>query len=63
MSVHRSDCTNIEAMGDRTERMIEVGWGEEESSPGLLEDTDHDQLSCEVWVVTWEEEEAEQWVA
>ena len=44
-------------------RMIEVGWGEEESSPGLQEDTDHDQLSCEVWVVTWEEEEAEQWVA
>ena len=26
VSVHRSDCTNIEAMGDRTERMIEVGW-------------------------------------
>jgi len=26
VSVHRSDCTNVEAMGDRTERMIEVGW-------------------------------------
>jgi GTP pyrophosphokinase len=26
VSVHRSDCTNIEAMGDRTERMIEVDW-------------------------------------
>ena len=26
VSVHRSDCTNVEAMGDRTERMIEVAW-------------------------------------
>jgi GTP pyrophosphokinase len=26
VSVHRSDCTNIEAMGDRAERMIEVDW-------------------------------------
>lgn len=26
VSVHRSDCTNVEAMGDRTERMIEVSW-------------------------------------
>jgi GTP pyrophosphokinase len=29
VSVHRSDCTNIQAMGDRTERMIEVGWAPE----------------------------------
>jgi GTP pyrophosphokinase len=29
VSVHRSDCTNIEAMGDRTERMIEVSWAPE----------------------------------
>ena len=29
VSVHRSDCTNIEAMGDRTERMIEVAWAPE----------------------------------
>ena len=29
VSVHRSDCTNVEAMGDRTERMIEVGWAPE----------------------------------
>ncbi len=26
VSVHRSDCTNVEAMGDRRERMIEVAW-------------------------------------
>ena len=26
VSIHRSDCTNIEALGDRAERMIEVGW-------------------------------------
>jgi len=26
VSVHRSDCTNVEAMGDRTERMIDVSW-------------------------------------
>ena len=26
VSVHRSDCTNVEAMGDRTERIIEVAW-------------------------------------
>ncbi len=29
VSVHRSDCTNIEAMGDRKERMIEVAWAPE----------------------------------
>ena len=29
VSVHRSDCTNIEAMGDRAERMIEVSWAPE----------------------------------
>jgi GTP pyrophosphokinase len=26
VSVHRTDCTNVEAMGDRLERMIEVAW-------------------------------------
>ena len=29
VSVHRSDCTNVEAMGDRRERMIEVAWAPE----------------------------------
>jgi len=27
VSVHRSDCTNIGALGDRPERMVEVQWG------------------------------------
>lgn len=31
VSVHRSDCTNVEAMGDRRERMIEVTWSPERS--------------------------------
>ncbi len=31
VSVHRSDCTNVEAMGDRRERMIEVIWSPERS--------------------------------
>jgi len=26
VSIHRSDCTNIDALGERAERMIEVGW-------------------------------------
>ncbi len=26
VSIHRSDCTNIEALGERPERMVEVGW-------------------------------------
>jgi GTP pyrophosphokinase len=26
VSIHRSDCTNVDALGDRSERMIEVGW-------------------------------------
>ena len=30
VSIHRSDCTNIDALGDRSERMIEVGWSAEE---------------------------------
>ncbi len=29
VSVHRSDCTNVAAMGDRKERMIEVSWAPE----------------------------------
>jgi GTP pyrophosphokinase len=29
VSVHRSDCTNVDAMGDRRERMIEVAWAPE----------------------------------
>ncbi|MDF1597790.1 MAG: bifunctional (p)ppGpp synthetase/guanosine-3',5'-bis(diphosphate) 3'-pyrophosphohydrolase [Acidimicrobiia bacterium] len=29
VSVHRSDCTNIVAMGERRERMIEVAWAPE----------------------------------
>ncbi len=29
VSVHRSDCTNISAMGDRRERMIDVAWAPE----------------------------------
>jgi GTP pyrophosphokinase len=31
VSVHRSDCTNVAAMGDRQERMIDVSW-----APGEL---------------------------
>ena len=27
VSVHRSDCTNMDALEDRTERMVEVSWG------------------------------------
>jgi guanosine-3',5'-bis(diphosphate) 3'-pyrophosphohydrolase len=27
VSVHRADCTNIESLGDRAERMVEVAWG------------------------------------
>ena len=27
VSVHRADCTNISALGDRAERMVEVAWG------------------------------------
>jgi GTP pyrophosphokinase len=27
VSVHRADCTNIAALGDRPERMVEVAWG------------------------------------
>jgi GTP pyrophosphokinase len=27
VSVHRSDCTNMEALEERTERMVEVSWG------------------------------------
>jgi GTP pyrophosphokinase len=30
VSIHRSDCTNVDALGDRSERMIEVGWSAEE---------------------------------
>jgi len=30
VSIHRSDCTNIDALGDRSERMIDVGWSAEE---------------------------------
>lgn len=30
VSVHRSDCTNIEALEERTERMIEVTWAPEQ---------------------------------
>ncbi|MFQ5947842.1 MAG: RelA/SpoT family protein [Acidimicrobiia bacterium] len=30
VSVHRSDCTNIVALGDRAERMIEVEWAPEQ---------------------------------
>jgi GTP pyrophosphokinase len=30
VSVHRADCTNIHALGDRAERMIEVAWSAEE---------------------------------
>jgi GTP diphosphokinase / guanosine-3',5'-bis(diphosphate) 3'-diphosphatase len=26
VSIHRSDCTNVEALGDRAERMIDVDW-------------------------------------
>jgi len=29
VSVHRSDCTNIGALGDRPERMVEVQWGQD----------------------------------
>ncbi|OFW66889.1 MAG: hypothetical protein A2Z12_00940 [Actinobacteria bacterium RBG_16_68_21] len=32
VSIHRSDCTNIEALGERAERMIEVGWAGEVGS-------------------------------
>jgi GTP pyrophosphokinase len=28
--VHRADCTNISALGDRAERMIEVSWAASE---------------------------------
>lgn len=31
VSIHRADCTNVGALGDRSERMIEVGWSAEES--------------------------------
>ena len=31
VSVHRADCTNIAALGDRAERMIEVSWGVEQT--------------------------------
>jgi guanosine-3',5'-bis(diphosphate) 3'-pyrophosphohydrolase len=31
VSVHRSDCTNIGALGDRAERMVEVSWAAEQS--------------------------------
>ena len=27
VSVHRADCTNIGALGDRRERMVDVSWG------------------------------------
>jgi GTP pyrophosphokinase len=30
VSIHRADCTNIDALGERAERMIEVGWSAEE---------------------------------
>jgi guanosine-3',5'-bis(diphosphate) 3'-pyrophosphohydrolase len=30
VSIHRADCTNIDALGDRAERMIEVGWAAEQ---------------------------------
>ena len=33
VSIHRSDCTNVEALGDRPERMIEVGWTADGVSP------------------------------
>jgi GTP diphosphokinase / guanosine-3',5'-bis(diphosphate) 3'-diphosphatase len=29
VSIHRSDCTNVEALGEWPERMIEVGWNAE----------------------------------
>jgi len=31
VSVHRSDCTNMEALEDRTERMVEVSWGADQA--------------------------------
>jgi GTP pyrophosphokinase len=31
VSIHRADCTNMESLGERAERMIEVGWGADQS--------------------------------
>lgn len=31
VSIHRADCTNMDSLGERAERVIEVGWGADQS--------------------------------